>query len=117
MVWRQRQAGMYVYVYSASWARASVQLFVRACVRRSSIVQCPGPRAGAVGRGKTVEGVAWIESMRKAQRLRGFAQGVGGGVRREAGIVWASVGSGSAGFRGVMRYGWRDAGNSLRTCS
>lgn len=53
----------------------------------------------------------------KAQSVRGFAPGVGGGVSLDAGVAWAAKGIGSEGFRGVMRYGWRDAGNSLRTCS
>ncbi len=92
----------------------SVQLFVRACVRRSSIVQCPGPRSRAVGEGGPW-GVSRGSRSRRgnAQRLLGFAPGVGGGVSLDAG----GTSIGSEGFRGVIRYGWRDAGNSFRTCS
>lgn len=115
----ETETGGYVRIHiQCELGRASVQLFVRACVRRSSIVQCPSPSPGAVEAGKGDRGGCRAGGEGEgAQRLRGFTPGVGGGVRREAGIAWASVGNGSAGFRGVMRYGWRLAGNSLRTCS
>lgn len=113
----ETETGGYVRIRIQYELGAGERPAIRACVRCSSIVHCPRPGSRAVEEGEGDRGGCRGDRMREAQSVRGFAPGVGGGVRREAGVVWVSVGSGSAGFRGVMRYGWRDAGNSFRTCS